>query len=244
MGVAEAGRHHAAGQIIHRLIGECCRLAVEQRHVDRLAFAGVRLMDERRLDGDGRVEAGDKIGDGDAHFHGFGARRSVGLAGDAHQSAHALDEIIVAGFVLVRTVMAEARERAIDEARILCGEGFVIEAVTGERAGLEVLDDDMGAARQPFDEGRTFGLREIDGDGSLVAIGGEEIGRVAASQRNGGPKARVSSPSPGFSIFRISAPRSPRICVAHGPASTRLKSRTRICDSAPMANAPEMPARS
>ena len=38
----------------------------------------------------------------------------------------------------------------------------------------------MGAPRQPFDEGSTFGLREIDGDRFLVAIGGEEIGRVAA----------------------------------------------------------------
>ena len=119
MRVAEPSRHHAAGQIIHRLVGEGRRLAVEQRHVDRLAFAGARLMDERGLDRDGGVEAGNEIGDGDAHFHRFGARRAVGLAGDAHQSAHALDQIVVARFVLVRTVMAEAGERAIDEARVL-----------------------------------------------------------------------------------------------------------------------------
>src|SRR6185436_3449948 len=49
----------------------------------------------------------------------------------------------------------------------------------------------------------------------------------------GGPQTRVSSPSPGFSTLITSAPRSARICVAHGPASTRERSRTRICLSGP-----------
>ena len=47
-----------------------------------------------------------------------------------------------------------------------------------------------------------------------------------ASFRNGGPQVRVSSPTPGRSILTTSAPRSARICVHHGPASTRERSRT------------------
>src|SRR5215831_9941003 len=43
----------------------------------------------------------------------------------------------------------------------------------------------------------------------------------------GGPQRRVSSPWPGRSILITSAPRSARFCVAHGPASTRVRSRTR-----------------
>ena len=122
--------HHAAHQIIHRLIGECRRLTIEQRHVDRLAFAGARLMDQRGQNGDRGVEAGDEIGNRHAHFHRLGARRAIGLAGDAHQPAHALNEIVVAGFVLVRPVMAEAGERAIDQRGILGREAFVIETVS------------------------------------------------------------------------------------------------------------------
>src|SRR6185312_2172995 len=45
--------------------------------------------------------------------------------------------------------------------------------------------------------------------------------------------ARVSSPAPGRSILITSAPRSARICVAQGPASTRDRSRTRMDDNAP-----------
>jgi hypothetical protein len=42
------------------------------------------------------------------------------------------------------------------------------------------------------------------------------------------PKVRASSPWPGSSILMMSAPRSPRICVAAGPAKIREKSNTRM----------------
>src|SRR5437870_13311594 len=48
-----------------------------------------------------------------------------------------------------------------------------------------------------------------------------------------GGKRRVSSPPPGASIFNTSAPRSPRFWVANGPASTRVRSMTRIPSSGP-----------
>ena len=41
------------------------------------------------------------------------------------------------------------------------------------------------------------------------------------------PKYRASSPRPGSSTLITSAPRSPRICVAAGPANTRDRSRMR-----------------
>src|SRR5216684_7616905 len=48
-----------------------------------------------------------------------------------------------------------------------------------------------------------------------------------------GGKRLVSSPPPGGSILRISAPRSPRLWVANGPANTRVRSMTRIPSSGP-----------
>ena len=43
----------------------------------------------------------------------------------------------------------------------------------------------------------------------------------------GGPHARVSSPSPGRSTLTTVAPRSASIMAANGPANTRLRSATR-----------------
>ena len=55
---------------------------------------------------------------------------------------------------------------------------------------------------------------------------------------HGGPQARVSSPEPGRSTLITVAPRSARVIVASGPASTRLKSATSSPDSAPLMPAP------
>src|SRR6266850_3252703 len=53
---------------------------------------------------------------------------------------------------------------------------------------------------------------------------------VASPPTNGGHE-RVSSPLPGSSILITSAPMSPRIIEQKGPASTRVRSSTRIPDS-------------
>ena len=53
------------------------------------------------------------------------------------------------------------------------------------------------------------------------------------SDHHGGPHVRVSSPTPGCSIFIMSAPRSPRTIVAKGPANTREKSAMRRFLKAP-----------
>ena len=108
----------------------------------------------------------------------------------------------------------------------------IVEAVFLQAAGLEVLDQDLAVRRETAHELGAFGLGEVDGDRALVAVGGEIIGGVAVRRRRrrarkGGPQERVSSPAPGFSILITSAPKSPRICVAHGPASTRERSSTR-----------------
>src|SRR5882724_10742544 len=54
---------------------------------------------------------------------------------------------------------------------------------------------------------------------------------------NGGPQARVSSPS-GLSTLMTSAPRSASVCPVVGPASTRESSSTRTPASAVIAGDP------
>ena len=114
MAVAEPARSDAGNQIIQRLIAEHRHLRVEQGAIDEGALAGARAPEQGRLDGIGGIEAGEDIGDGDARFR----RRPVGVAGEVHGPAHALNLEIVAGPGGVRPVLAEAADRADDEARI------------------------------------------------------------------------------------------------------------------------------
>ncbi len=75
-----------------------------------LAAPGALARDQRRLDRDDAVEAGEEVADRDA-----GAlRRPVRLAGDVHEAGHALHQVVVAGALGVRPGLAEAGDRAID----------------------------------------------------------------------------------------------------------------------------------
>ena len=64
--VAGALRRDAGRQVAGAEVGEHRDLGVEQRHVDRLAFAGAVAVAQRRQDRGGRVHAGEQVGDRDA----------------------------------------------------------------------------------------------------------------------------------------------------------------------------------
>ncbi|MEJ1967550.1 MAG: hypothetical protein WDN03_02765 [Rhizomicrobium sp.] len=105
--------------------------------------------------------------------------------------AHALDDIVVAGLVLVRSGVSESGQRAIDQGRIFLAQTVVIEAVFRQRAGLEVLHHDMRPPRQPPDQRLALWPGHVDRDGLLVAVGGQEIGRVAAAAVRIGQEGRT-----------------------------------------------------
>ena len=63
---------------------------------------------------DGGIDAGEDVGEGDADLLRLAVRR----AGQVHDAAHALDHEVVAGARRIGPVLAEAGDRAIDEARI------------------------------------------------------------------------------------------------------------------------------
>src|SRR5581483_5815356 len=134
---------------------------------------------ERRADGDRRVHAGDDVGDRHAGALRTAARRSVGLAGDAHHAAHALDHEIVARPLAVRAGLAETGHRAIDDARIELAYIVVAEPVAREVAVLVILDQHVGALRQLARDRLSLRHRDVQRHRFLAAIGGAEIGRVA-----------------------------------------------------------------
>ena len=116
-------------------------------------------------------------------------RRTVGIAGEAHQPGHGLHDQVVAGQPRALGG-AEPADREVHQARVDGRRGVVVEAELGERAGLEVLDRDVRPAQQ------LLGLRpvlvdtEVEHDRALVAVDRQVVGRDAVLLRRD-PRPRV-----------------------------------------------------
>ena len=115
--VAHAARRLVRDEVVGSQVGQHGDLRVEQCHVDDLALAGGVAVAQRREDGDRGIHAGEEVGDGDAHLLWAAAGQVVPLAGHAHQAAHALHGVVVAGAFSVRAGLAEAGDGAVDQAR-------------------------------------------------------------------------------------------------------------------------------
>ena len=118
VGIAVAARHLARCEVVHGLVGQRCHLHVQQCQVDMLAQPGFFAAQQRGLDGDGGVEAGHQVGKGNTGFLRPAAGQVVALAGNAHQSAEALDDEVVARLGRTRAGLAKAGDRAVHQPRV------------------------------------------------------------------------------------------------------------------------------
>ncbi|MNE47022.1 hypothetical protein D3C80_1413980 [compost metagenome] len=177
VGVAHAPWRHAGGQVVHRLVGQAGHLHVEQGHVDVLAEAGLLAVRQRAEHRGARVQAGEDVGQRHADLHRPGALLAFGAPGQAHQPAQALDHEVVAGALGVGAVLAEAGDRAVDQPRIDLAQAGVVEAVGGQAADLEVLQQDVRLRHQLADQALALRAGEVDGQRLLVAVGAQVVGR-------------------------------------------------------------------
>src|SRR5204863_7685988 len=106
---------------------------------------------------------------------------AVLLAGDADDAAHALRDEVVAAARRVRSRAAEARDGAVDEARIEAPQRVVVDAETAGRAGPVILHEDVGRANQPMHHLDALGRLEVERDPALVAVDGHERAAVAVA---------------------------------------------------------------
>ena len=142
------------------------------------------------------VHAGEQVGHGHAHLL-RAAAQVVALAGDAHQPAHALDGVVVAGARRIRPGLAKAGEAAVDEARVDGLQAVVIQPVARHVAHLEVLDEHLAVLGQRADQRLALGPGDVAGHAALVAVGAQVVGglvRLAAvvgRQKGRAPGARV-----------------------------------------------------
>ena len=136
---ALARRNLAAEQIGGRLVGEHGRLHVKQREVDVLALPRDMAVIDRSQNGGGGVHRGHQVNDGDADF----LRGLLGLASDAHQSAHRLNQRIVARTVFVRAVLPKTGDGAVNDARVEQANRGVVQTILRQSADFVVFDHNV-----------------------------------------------------------------------------------------------------
>ena len=98
------------------------------------------------------------------------------MARQRHAAAHPLGDKIESGTIAERPRLAEARDRAGDDARIDLGKTRKIDFESLGHTGTEIADYDIGLAYKLIEEFQTGRLLQIDCDALLVAAERQEIG--------------------------------------------------------------------
>lgn len=154
-------------------------LRLQQRGLHPLALAGDVALQQRRQYAHGAEQAGGEVGDGNADPHRAFARR----AGDRHQPAHALGDLIETRPLVVGPILPEAGDAAIDDAGIDVAQAFVIDAEAGFDIRPEILDHHVGLGSQPLEHREALGVLQVQGHRPLVAVQVLEIGALAGAAR-------------------------------------------------------------
>ena len=164
--VAGLLRHLAADQIARGLKVEHENLRLQQRRLDRLALAGFLAFEQRGEDAERGEQAGGQIGNRNADPQ----RPVTGQAGDRHQAAHALSDLIEARPIRIGPILAEAGNARIDQARIDLAQRFVIDAEALLHGRAEILDQYVRLLDQALEGGEPLRRFQIERHTALVAM--------------------------------------------------------------------------
>ena len=142
--------------------------------------AGALALEQRRREREGAGHAGRVVDHRRAELH----RMHVLGAGHRHDAGGRLDHVVVGGLAAARALLAERRERGIDQPRIDLRQRLVAEAERLERAGAIVLDEHVGGGDQLLQH-LAVGLGlQVERDRALVRRLGQERGaHVAVVER-------------------------------------------------------------
>src|SRR5271166_5846520 len=190
IGAAGLARVDAAGRVVGRraargrLAG--ARLSDEPAAAvmhDRILH---RYLEPTPLAAAGAVEQG--ADDAESHQHaGAGVadrrtrldRAAVLFAGYAHRTPRGLRDRVERQPPLVRAAVAKAFDLGIDDRRIDAADDIIAEAQTLNRAGREVLGEDVRLLHHLLDQCQTALIFEVDGQRALVGVVHHEIVGVA-----------------------------------------------------------------
>ena len=140
-----------------------------------LAQAGALPRQQRRLHAHDGEHAAAQVADGNAGPHLLPRPH----AGDGHAAAESLHDLVKGRTLVMGAVLAEAGDRAGDDARVDRGQGVVVDLQPPGDAGGEVVQHHIGVAHQFVEEAQPGLGLEVDGHRTLVAVQGEEVGAHA-----------------------------------------------------------------
>ena len=176
MPVAVRLRMHAVAQVAGEQRARQDQRDVEHRHVDALAAAGALALEQRRGERERAGHAGGVVDRRRAELD----RVHVRGPGHRHQAGGRLDHVVVGGLPAARPVLAERRERGVDQPRIDRREILVAEAERVERAGPIVLDEHVGGGGQLLQGRAILLVLQVERDRALVGGLGQEAGAHVA----------------------------------------------------------------
>jgi hypothetical protein len=184
--VAVARRVFAHQQRFEAVVGVIIRPQSNSAMLHVAALAGLLALVERRQHGLRRVHAGEQVHRGHAELQ----RRLVGLAVQRHQARFALHHEVVARARGLGAGAVVARDRAVDEARVLLAQLLVAQAQLVDAAELEVLDHHVALLRKVARDLLAFGRLQVERDRALVAVDAVEVGGLGLAHAQA-PVARV-----------------------------------------------------
>ena len=161
-------------------------LRLQQRGLHPLPLARLLALDQRHHDAVRAEDARAQVGDRDADAH----RSLPRQAGDRHQAAHALRDLVEARAHAVGTVLAVAGNAAVDEARVDRRHRLVADAEAVLHVGPIVLHQHVALRGELLQDRDAVGRLEVERHAALVAM---HILEVAAFARPAGALAFVEA---------------------------------------------------
>src|SRR5262249_37972259 len=150
-------------------------LPLKKRGAHPLAFAGDLALQQGDEDAERAENSRAEIRDRNPGAH----RALPRQAGDPHQPAHALRNLIEARPLAIRAVLAEAGDAGVDETPVERLEALVIDAEAEFHVGPVILDHDVRGPDHLAENVDAFRLLEVERDAALVAVQVLEIRAVA-----------------------------------------------------------------
>ena len=172
---------------------------LEHRHLDALAFAGARAMQERREHRDRDVQAGHLVRDDGADVARLAVHRL-----QRGEPRHRLDHVVVRGLVSVGPGAAEPPGPTVDDRRVARAHRRVVEPEPVDRPRTHVVHERIRALEQAHHRFQAAGVLEIEHDAALVAVVGEEdCPHSILDRRRAGAAHRVAAG--GFDLDDVGA---------------------------------------
>ena len=155
---------------------------IQHRHIDKLSLSGLFPVIQGRRDGAEGIQPGKHVAGRGPAAHG----RAIRLTGQAHQSAHPLNDHIQRASGTVWTRIAKAGDRHINDPGIGCGNDIITQAHALHRAGFEIFHQNVRFFHQ-LQQHLLICLRlQVQGDALLTALDRQVVDPLPVEKRAAG----------------------------------------------------------